>query len=89
MKENRFWGMCCKHCGNWQVREIRTEVANKSLKCVKCNKVSPIKNKSDYGLSIVAKGPFTVRQANAVVIELNKARNEDNERFKGFGTYRR
>jgi len=73
-----FWVFRCTGCGQWAVREIRTELKGKSFKCFHCRKSTTIKPETRIGLGLMHKGPYqNPRQATEVCQALNNLRGQE------------
>jgi len=76
-----FYVFRCKYCGQWGVKEIRTNILKGIFKCVYCRKSVTIKSKITIGLNLDSKGPWdNPHDATKICQALNGLRNgEKNE----------
>jgi hypothetical protein len=74
---NKFWVFRCTNCGQWSVKEIRTELKKKTFNCFYCRKSVTVKQEIKYGLALIYKGPFEhPKQATEMCQALNNLRRE-------------
>lgn len=82
-----FFVLRCFKCGKWQVQEKRNDnIADISFKCRSCGSSRRLKKKSQYGLSMEARGPYSAREANKVAIYLNSLNIPEDDGFMTYGT---
>lgn len=67
----------CKKCGRWSSKEIRT-LDSAVFKCPYCQHQEKIKKKSDFGLSMVFKGPFKNPNKAVLVAQEENKKGERN-----------
>lgn len=72
MNQEGFYAVCCKGCGMWGAKEVKSTVVGKKFTCKFCNKSQSIKKKSELGMSVVYKGPYySASEVREVVLEKN------------------
>lgn len=55
-----FYVFCCKECGKWGVKEIRSGVLKAVYQCKYCSVSCKIKQVNVYALSLKSVGPFNL-----------------------------
>ena len=81
-----FFVLRCFRCGKHQVQEKRDDnIVGLSFKCRSCGASRKLKKKSQFGLSMEARGPYSARQASEACKYLNSLEIPEDDGFVTYG----